>query len=95
MKGICAALALLLVGACEHLKVEEIGGGHYTLTAVSPSGGYNGSHEEAVEQANEYCERSHQTAVIEGFNDKPDLGLAGEHTSVVTFSCGAPQPLHF
>jgi len=87
--------SMLLLAACAHLDVLDMGNGRHSLTAVSPSGGYAGSHEEAVERANEFCGRSRQGAVIEGFEDKPGVGPLGEHTSSIVFSCAAPKELHF
>jgi hypothetical protein len=87
--------AVLFLAGCTHLDVVDMGSGRHALTAVSPSGGYAGSHEEAVELANDYCGKSRQTAVIEGFDDKPGVGPLGEHTSSVVFTCAAPTQLHF
>lgn len=88
-------VAALLLAACAHVEVQDVGNGRHSLLAVSPSGGYYGSHEEAVELANDYCSRFHQTAVIESFDDKPGVGPQGEHTSRVVFACSAPKTLHF
>ena len=87
--------AVLLLSACAHLQVQEMGNGRHALTAVSPSGGFAGSHEEALELANDYCGRSRQRAVIESFDDKPGLGPNGEHTSSLLFTCAPPAALHF
>lgn len=93
---ITSLIALLLLAACAtSANVQDIGNGRHSLVAVSPSGGYQGSHEEAVELANDYCSGRRQTAVIEGFDDKPGIGPEGEHTSGVVFSCAAPKALHF
>jgi hypothetical protein len=87
--------ALLLLAACAHVDVRDMGNGRHSLVAVSHSGGYYGSHEEAFELANDYCSRHRQTAVIENFEDKPGAGPQGEHTSTLVFTCGAPKVLHF
>jgi hypothetical protein len=87
--------AVLLMAGCTHADVRNLGNGLHSLSAVSPSGGYSGSHEEAVEQANDFCAKFHQRAVIAGFEDKPDLGPLGEHTSDIMFTCAAPKQLHF
>jgi hypothetical protein len=93
---VASLIGLLLLSACAtHADVQDVGNGRHSLVAVSPSGGYSGSHEEAVELANDYCSRVRQTAVIEAFDDKPGVGPAGEHTSSVVFSCAAPEALHF
>ncbi len=81
--------------ACAQQPVAAIGNGRYALVAVSPSGGYAGSHEEAIERANDFCGRLHQQAVIDRFNDQPQLGPQGEHTSSVVFMCAAPRALRF
>jgi hypothetical protein len=88
-------LGVLLLSGCTHLDVVDMGDGRHALSAVSPSGGYDGSHEEAVELANQYCGKSRQTAVIEGFDDQPGVGALGEHTSRIVFTCAAPRDLHF
>jgi hypothetical protein len=89
-------IALALLAACAtHVNVQDAGNGRHSLVAVSPSGGYDGSHEEGVELANDYCSRLRQTAVIERFDDKPGVGPEGEHTSNVVFSCAAAKALHF
>jgi hypothetical protein len=89
-------IALLSLAACAtHPLVQDVGDGRHSLVAVSSSGGYHGSHEEAIELANDYCSRFRQTAVIEDFDDKPGFGPGGEHTSSVLFTCAAPRVLHF
>ena len=85
---VTSLIVLLLLAACAtHLKVQDVGNGRQSLVAVSSSGGYDGSHEEAVELANDYCSRVRQTAVIDAFDDKPGVGPEGEHTSSVIFKC--------
>jgi hypothetical protein len=93
---VTSLIAVLLLAACAtHTDVRDAGNGRHALVAVSSSGGYNGSHEEAVERANDYCSRLRQTAVIEGFEDEPGVGPEGEHTSSLVFTCVAPKALHF
>jgi hypothetical protein len=82
------AVAPLLIG-CTHVRVVDLGDGRYALTVATASEGYAGSHEQAVEEANDYCARSGQGAVIESFDDKPAAGLEGQHASSVTFRCTA------
>ena len=89
-----AAAAVLVLG-CAHETVRDLGDGRHALTAVASSGGYAGSHEQAVDEANEFCRHSQQTAVIERFEDSPTLGPLGEHTSSAVFTCAAPAVLHF
>jgi len=86
---------LLLLGACAHLNVTDSADGRHRVTGSAASGGYTGSREEAIEQANDFCGRSRQRAVIESFDDKPEVGPKGEHTSELEFSCATPQALHF
>lgn len=95
MKATMLALALLLLGACAHVEVQDMGNGRHSLTATADSGGVPGSREEAVEEANDFCARSGQQAVIDGFYDKSGVSPRGEHTSSVLFRCAAPQALHF
>jgi len=93
---VASLIALLLLAACAtHVNVQDAGNGRHSLVAVSPSGGYDGSHEEGVELANDYCSRLRQTAVIERFDDKPGVGPEGEHASNVVFSCTVPKALQF
>jgi hypothetical protein len=94
MRALSVSVALLLA-ACAHLEVQDLGDGRHSLVAVSSSGGYYGSHEEAFERATDYCSRYHQTAVIESFDDKPGVGLQGEHTSRLVFTCAEPKTLQF
>lgn len=73
------------------MDVLDLGQGRHSLNATSPSGGFYGSHEGAVELANEFCGKSHQPAVIDGFYDKSEIGPKGEHTSSIFFRCAAPK----
>jgi hypothetical protein len=95
--GMRAAIlaAVLLPVACAHVEVADMGNGAHALTAIASSGGPSGAHEEALELANDYCGKSHQTADIESFDDKPDVGPLGEHTSRIVFTCSAPKDLDF
>jgi hypothetical protein len=86
---------IALLAGCAHTAVQAMSNGQHSLTATADSGGVAGSHEEAVEQANEYCARSGQQAVIGAFYDKAELGAGGEHTSTIIFSCAAPRALRF
>jgi hypothetical protein len=87
--------ACAVVAACTHIPVADLGDGRHSVTATSPSGGYSGSHEEVIEQANDYCHRWHQSAVLDVFQDQPGVGPRGEHTSSLVFRCAAPLVLHF
>jgi hypothetical protein len=89
---LCGILALL---GCSHLRVQELGDGRYSLTVATPSAGSAGSHEQAVDEADEYCARSSQSAVVESFDDQP-AGLEGQHATRVIFTCTASsQPRRF
>jgi len=89
-------LAPLITLGCSHIPVQELGDGRYSLTVVTPSEGFAGSHEQALEEADDYCARSRQSAVVQSFDDKPAVGLEGKHATSVTFRCAAsPQPRSF
>lgn len=88
-------LTTVALWACAHGDVQEMGSGQHSLTAVSSSGGFSGSHEEAVERANEWCAKFGQQAVIGSFYDKAGVGPKGEHSSSIIFSCAAPKSLSF
>ena len=89
------SLALAVIAGCAHLDVQDLGQGRYSLTASAPSGGFYGSREAAVEQANEFCRRQGEAAVTDGFYDKSELGPQGERTTSILFRCTVPQPLRF
>jgi hypothetical protein len=94
-KSSLTAVALVLIGGCHHLSVQELQNGQHSVTATSPSGGYSGSREDTIELANEYCAKHGQQAMLDGFFDKSDLGPKGEHTSSLIFSCGPRTKLEF
>jgi hypothetical protein len=87
--------AVLVTGGCAHTDVVDMGSGCYSLTAAAPSGGYGGSHEEAIERANKFCGRHGQAAETDGFHDQSELGPQGEHTSAILFRCVTRQALQF
>jgi hypothetical protein len=87
-------LSGLAIG-CTHLPVQNLGQGRYSLTATTSSGGFYGSREAAVEDANEFCRRQGEAAVTDGFYDKSRIGSQGEHSTSILFRCAVPQPLHF
>ncbi len=92
MKAALAAFSCLLFGcAGTHMDVVDLGEGRHSLNATAPSGGFYGSHEAAVELANEFCAKSHQQPVIDGFYDKAEISSDGAHTSSVFFRCAAPK----
>lgn len=84
---VALATPLLLVAGCGHLAVQDLPAGRHVLNATAKSGGYQVSRAQAHDDAGEYCERSHQQAVIDSFEDLPAAGLEAEHSSRVYFSC--------
>jgi hypothetical protein len=94
MKAFIVAIVGLLAG-CTQQPVQHMGNGQHSLSATAPSGGFDGSREAAIEAANDFCNKSGQQPVIDGFYDKSALGPLGEHTSSIIFRCGPPHTLHF
>lgn len=86
MKTAIPACLLLLAGCTHTSHVEDRGGGTHAVTASANWGGYTGSREETIAQANHFC-GEHQSAAIENFEDKPGVGPKGELTSTLTFRC--------
>lgn len=84
---VALATALLCVAGCGPFAVQDLPAGHHALTATAKSGGYAVSRAQARDDASEYCERSHQQAVIDGFEDLPASGLDAAHASRISFSC--------
>ena len=95
MRALILAAALVLVAGCSRPNVQDARNGQHVVTGTAASGGYTGSREEAIEQANAYCDKSKQRAVIDSFDDKPGVGSKGEHTSSMVFTCAAPLVLQF
>ena len=82
--------SMLLLAACAHTSpVQDLGNGMHAVTASANWGGYTGSREEAISQANEFCDKSDQTAGIESFEDKRGVSPKGEQTSTLNFKCKA------
>jgi metal-dependent hydrolase (beta-lactamase superfamily II) len=86
---------ILLVAGCSHSEVRDAGNGMHAVTDTAAWGGYTGSHEENIEQANAFCARSGQQAVIESFQDNPGVGPKGQETSTMVFGCGARPVLNY
>ncbi|HET7757519.1 MAG TPA: hypothetical protein VI195_10850 [Steroidobacteraceae bacterium] len=83
-------MSALLLGGCAHTShVQDLGNGKHAVTASANWGGYTGSREETIAQANEFCGKSRQTAAIESFEDKPGVSPKGEQTSTLNFTCTA------
>ena len=81
---------LLMLSACSSQPGVEAGSGRHGVTATSTHG-VLAAREQAVRQANRYCARSGQRAVVESFDDKTLGGVIGDPTSSVVFTCGAPN----
>jgi hypothetical protein len=91
-----ATLATILVAAaCSRTEVRDAGQGRHSVTDTAAWGGYTGSHEENIAQANDFCGKSGQQAVIESFEDKPGVDPKGEQTSTLVFSCAARPVLQY
>jgi hypothetical protein len=86
---------VLLLGSCTHAEVRDAGNGMHSVTDTAAWGGYTGSHEENIAQANDFCGKSGLQAVIETFDDKPGVGAKGEQTSTMVFTCAARPVLHY
>lgn len=89
MKTVILAGMLLLAGCAHTGHVQDLGNGLHAVTASANWGGYTGSREETISQANDFCEKSGQMAAIESFEDKPGVSPKGEQTSTLNFRCAA------
>jgi hypothetical protein len=94
MRVVTLATTLLVLG-CTHTDVRDAGNGMHSVTGTAAWGGYTGSHEENIEQANDFCSKSDQQAVIESFEDKPGMGPKGQETSTMVFACAARPVLQY
>ena len=93
MKSVILTSMLLLAGCAHTSDVQDLGNGMHAVTASANWGGYTGSREETIAQANDFCGDSDQTAAIQSFEDKPGVGPKGEQTSTLTFTCTAKPVL--
>jgi len=83
-------VSLLLLAGCAHTShVQDLGNGMHSVTASANLGGYTGSREETISLANDFCDKSGQTAAIESFEDSPGVSAKGEQTSTLNFRCTA------
>ena len=89
MKSVIVISLLLLAGCAHTSHVQDLSNGMHAVTASANWGGYTGSREETIAQANEFCDKSGQTAAIESFEDKPGVSPKGEQTSTLNFRCTA------
>jgi hypothetical protein len=87
MKTAILAAVFLMAGCTHTSSVQDTGNGMHSITAAADWGGYTGSREEAIAQANEYCARSDRTASIDRFEDHPGVTAKGEQTSTMVFTC--------
>ena len=82
-------VSVLLLAGCAHThNVQDLGNGMHSVTASANWGGYTGSREETIAQANDFCGKG-QMAAIDSFEDKPGVSPRGEQTSTLRFSCSA------
>lgn len=86
MKKVILASMLVLAGCAHSGHVQDLGNGMHSVTASANLGGYTGSREETIAQANDFC-GSGQMASIENFEDKPGVSPKGEQTTTLTFKC--------
>jgi hypothetical protein len=86
---------VLLLASCAHDDVRDTGNGTHSVSGTAAWGGYTGSHEENIEQANSFCSKSGQQAVIASFEDQPGIGPKGQRTSTMVFSCAARPALQY
>ena len=89
MKTVMFASMLVLVGCAHSSHIQDLGNGMHSVTASANWGGYTGSREETIAQANDFCGKSGQMAAIENFEDHPGVTPKGEQTSTLTFTCQA------
>lgn len=94
MKAAILGVLLLIAGCSTHSNnVKEAGEGKHSVTATADWGGYTGSREEAIAQANDFCRDSKQSVAIDSFVDQPGASAKGEQTSTMVFSCVTRPPL--
>jgi len=89
MKTVILASMLVLAGCAHTSHVQDLGNGMHSVTASANWGGYTGSREETIAQANDFCGKSGQMAAIENFEDHPGVTPEGEQTSTLSFKCMA------
>ena len=89
MKTVILGSILVLAGCAHTSHVQDLGNGVHSVTASANWGGYTGSREETIAQANDFCGKSGQMAAIENFEDHPGVTPKGEQTSTLSFKCMA------
>lgn len=95
MRAAILATILLVAGCSSHSDVRDAGNGKHSVTDTAAWGGYTGSHEENIEEANAFCARIGQQAVIDSFEDIAGVGPKGQQTSTMVFGCAAPPVLKY
>jgi hypothetical protein len=93
MKAAILGTVVVLVGCAHEHNVHDAGNGLHSVTATASWGGYTGSREEAIAQANDFCHESKQSVAIDSFSDQPGISPKGEQTSTMVFSCITRPPL--
>jgi hypothetical protein len=93
MKAAILGAVLVLAGCAQTHNVKDAGDGKHSVTASANWGGYTGSREEAIAQANDFCRDSKQSVAIDSFADQPGVSAQGEQTSTMVFSCVTRPPL--
>jgi hypothetical protein len=93
MKAAILGAVLVLAGCTHTHNVKDAGDGKHSVTASANWGGYTGSREEAIAQANDFCRDSKQSVAIDSFADQPGASAQGEQTSTMVFSCVTRPPL--
>ena len=93
MKTVIVVSMLVLIGCAQSGHVQDLDNGKHSVTASANWGGYTGSREETIAQANDFCGKSGQMAAIDNFEDKPGVSPKGEQTSTLTFTCMARPAL--
>ena len=89
MKTVMVAGMLVLAGCAHSSHVQDLGNGMHAVTASANWGGYTGSREETIADANDFCGKSDRMVAIENFEDKPGVSPKGEQTSTLNFRCTA------
>lgn len=90
--GTLCVLTLVITGCGDFPDVLDLGNARYSVTIETHVKCLTSSRPEAVEAANDYCSKSHQTAVIESFEDRSgDPGLVPACSTSVIFHCQSPH----
>jgi hypothetical protein len=82
-------VCLLALSACASQNVMDVGAGRHSVTATSTKG-LPAARAEAVKQANRYCARNGQRAIVESTENERLAGILSDPSISVVFTCGAP-----